>query len=470
MYNSNHNNFFQSIPVQSDSFSGNEERIESSSASSTTTTMKPLRSNCRTRKVSDLAASCCQAQSLSLSSSSVSSSINGVSPHDSSSSTSSTSSISTGSDCKTQQELTLLQRIKKMMDIERTNRSSTDDYRAIQDVDQSYHKQVWRERVAQWCYDVLDYLEESRDVASTAMNIIDRYLAVLSKDSSSSSSITAIGEFDYEVISFTALFLAIRVSGSSKDLEISELLQLSSSSGAPQARHILSAGNSMLAKLSWDHQILTPNAFLRELVALLLMQHDKESTSVNNNGEIETMTRESIGKLTDFASYLVEVSVCDIFFSAVAPSEIAFGAIALAMTCNPDLFATGCQHQRFFSNFFQIIHEHTSMDIESEHMNSIVSRLLNVYNQSQEAVAETSRETIVQWRNANGHPTTLPHIITDIVEVSDDSAVHRGSFSSNNNKPGCDILHHGGQLVNTITEVTRPVSPLPIQMNGYHGS
>ena len=357
-----------------------------------------------------------------------------------------------------------------MMDIERTNRSSTDDYRAIQHVDQSYHKQVWRERVAQWCYDVLDYLEESRDVASTAMNIIDRYLAVLSKDSSSSSSITAIGEFDYEVISFTALFLAIRVSGSSKDLEISELLQLSSSSGAPQARHILSAGNSMLAKLSWDHQILTPNAFLRELVALLLMQHDKESTSVNNNGEIETMTRESIGKLTDFASYLVEVSVCDIFFSAVAPSEIAFGAIALAMTCNPDLFATGCQHQRFFSNFFQIIHEHTSMDIESEHMNSIVSRLLNVYNQSQEAVAETSRETIFQWRNANGHPTTLPHIITDIVEVSDDSAVHRGSFSSNNNKPGCDILPHGGQLVNTITEVTRPVSPLPIQMNGYHGS
>ncbi|OEU08403.1 hypothetical protein FRACYDRAFT_271677, partial [Fragilariopsis cylindrus CCMP1102] len=230
--------------------------------------MKPLRSNCRTRKVSDLAASCCQAQSLS--SSSVSSSINGVSPHDSSSSTSSTSSISTGSDCKTQKESTLLQRIKKMMDIERTNRSSTDDYRAIQHVDQSYHKQVWRERVAQWCYDVLDYLEESRDVASTAMNIIDRYLAVLSKDSSSSSSITAIGEFDYEVISFTALFLAIRVSGSSKDLEISELLQLSSSSGAPQARHILSAGNSMLAKLSWDHQILTPNAFLRELVALLL--------------------------------------------------------------------------------------------------------------------------------------------------------------------------------------------------------
>jgi len=366
-----------------------------------------------------------------------------------------------------------------MMDVEQTNRSSTDDYRAIQDVDQSFHKQVWRERVAQWCYDVLDYLEESRDVASTAMNIIDRYLAVLSKDSlssssssSSSSSLTTIGEFDYEVISFTALFLAIRVSGSSKDLEISELLQLSSSSGAPQARHILSAGNSMLSKLSWDHQILTPNAFLRELVGLLLMQHNKENTSVNKNGETETMTRESIGKLMDFASYLVEVSVCDIFFSAVAPSEIAFGAIALAMTCNPDLFATGCQHQRFFSNFFQIIHEHTSMDIESEHMNSIVSRLLNVYNQSQEAVVETIRETTVQVqrRNANGHSTTLPHIITDEVEVSDDSVVHRGSFSSNNNKAGCGILHNGGQRVNTTSEVTRPVSPLPIRRNGYHGS
>ena len=346
-----------------------------------------------------------------------------------------------------------LSRLHSMIAVERNNRSATNDHRALQDTDPSFHKQGWRERVAQWCYDVLDYLEESRDVASVAMNIIDRYLAVLSKESSSS---LIVGEFDYEVISFTALFLAIRVSGSNKELEISELLELSSSSGAPQARHILSAGNSMLEKLSWDHQILTPNAFLMELVGLLIIQHNKES---NAN---ERMTRERVSKLVDFASSLTEVSVRGIYFSAVAPSEIAFGALALAMTCNPDLFATDCQHQGFFSRFFQTVHEQTSMDIECPHMNSIISRLLNVYNQSQEAASENiGRETVLWERLANNITahTNLPHFIMDEVEAT--SITADGSFSSNNKSEQLIVLHKDGHRVHTITNISRPVSPLP---------
>merc|ERR1712194_190901 len=110
--------------------------------------------------------------------------------------------------------------------------------------------------------------------------------------------------FDYEVISFTALFLAIRVSGSNKELEISELLQMSSNPGVPEPRHIVSAGNSMLAKLCWNNQILTPNSFLRELIALLVTEHERE--------EVRLMKGETLSNLIDFASYLVEVSVCDV--------------------------------------------------------------------------------------------------------------------------------------------------------------
>jgi len=346
-----------------------------------------------------------------------------------------------------------------MLVAERINRSTTNDHRALQDTKPSFHNHVWRERVAQWCFDVVDYLEESRDVASVAMNIIDRYIAVLSENNDSSSSATVvIEEFDYEVISFTALFLAIRVSGSNKELEISQLLELSSSPGAPQAKHILSAGNSMLQKLSLDHQILTPNSFLHELVGLLVIQHSEDANGNKASGE-------KLSQFVDFASYLVEVSVCDIYFSAVAPSEIAFGALALAMTYNQDLFAIGCGHQVSFSRFFRTIREQTSMDIESPQMNSILSRLLHVYNQSQEAACESfgMESETVQWdrshNNITAH-TTLPHIIAD--ESETDTTAAGGRLSSNTQSEQAIILGNNDHRVNTDTnKIFRPVSPLP---------
>mmetsp|Transcript_107878 Transcript_107878/g.220205 ORF Transcript_107878/g.220205 Transcript_107878/m.220205 type:complete len:470 (-) Transcript_107878:644-2053(-) len=341
--------------------------------------------------------------------------------------------------------------LQNMMDVERTNRTETNDYRALQSIDTSFHKQLWRERVAQWCYDVLDYIDESRDVASVAMNIIDRYLVILSQESSAA---LGIGEFDYEVISFTALFLAIRVSGSNKELEISELLQLSSNTGVPEARHIVSAGNSMLEKLSWDHQILSPNSFLKELVEFLVIQYNAEI------GINETKTGGNISNLVDFASYLVEVSVCDIYFSAVAPSKIAFAALALAMICNSDLLPTSYPQQRFLSNFFQIVHEHTFMDIECPQMNAILSRLLHVYNQSQEAVLEDSGMETFEWDSLGGNNhdslTVLPHVIADESEGNASSDVR---FLTNELE-GHAFLHDNGHHVNTNTNQTRPVSPL----------
>lgn len=339
----------------------------------------------------------------------------------------------------------------RKMKMEEVNQSTANDQRALKDVDPSFHKQVWRERVAQWCYDVLDYLEESREVAAVAMNIIDRYLAVLSKESSFDSSVV-IREFDYEVISFTALFLAIRVSGSNKELEIDELLKLSSSSGGPQARHIVAAGNSMLEKLSWNHQILTPNSFLRELVALFMIEYHKQEASA-----IKAVTHESLSNLVEFASYLVEVSVCDIYFSAMAPSKIAFGALALAMMRNSDFFSNGWRHKEFLTRFFQIVHEQTSIDMECPQMNSILSRLLHVYNQSQEAAQSIGRKTIQLETSddKDSYQTTSFHIIVDDVDESSIADELMDSSNSNNQEEADAIP------VNTTTNPSRPVSPLP---------
>jgi hypothetical protein len=346
------------------------------------------------------------------------------------------------------QQLSALQR---MLAMEEATLSLSADYMALKEADQSFHKQTWRERVAQWCYDVLDYLEEPRDVAAVAMNIMDRYLAVVSKQSPF-ETLLAIGEFDYEVISFTSLFLAIRVSGANKELEISELLQLSSRSGAPQVRHIVAAGNSMLDKLSWDNQILTPNYFLRKLVALLMIQYYEEQAS-----STKAISSDSLSNLAEFASYLVEVSVCDLYFSAVAPSKIAFGALTLAMMCNLEFFDSGCIHEGFLSKFFEVVNEQSSMNIECPEMNSILSRLLHVYSQSEEAGVENiGREYIERERpDDNGsHHSSIPHIIID--EAEENISVDAISKS----KPPVP-LQNEGHRVNTNTNQSRPVSPLP---------
>ena len=77
---------------------------------------------------------------------------------------------------------------------------------------------IWREKVTQWCYDVVDHLNESRDLVFVAMNILDRYSALYMSSSTN--------ERDYETAALTALFLAVRISGG-RSLDAPDLVRMS---------------------------------------------------------------------------------------------------------------------------------------------------------------------------------------------------------------------------------------------------
>jgi Cyclin, C-terminal domain/Cyclin, N-terminal domain len=291
-----------------------------------------------------------------------------------------------------------LSELRKMIQDEQTNQTSLTDYTALIQTDPtSYQNAVWRERVAQWFYDVLDYLEESRDLAFVAMNIFDRYLAVQTSEYTSSMSGTTVDStsiplmmmdhFEYEVLSITSLFLAVRIAGTNKSLTVPEMLELSSS--GVQVRHVLCAGNNMLGKVSWDHRIITPHNFLRAFYSRLV-----QSTSGVMTGG--SMTEQAMPKssstaatptqsrsLFDFAAYLIEVSVCDMYFTQVLPSEVAMAALAMALMCDEDM---ATRYQATFALFLHSAQAETGIDVDSPRMKSILSRMLDVYNQSQEAV------------------------------------------------------------------------------------
>ena len=173
---------------------------------------------------------------------------------------------------------------------------------------------AWREKVVQWCYDVTDHLNENRSVVYIAINIMDRYCAILSQSHNhdTQQSCVLMDEKTYELASMTAVFLAVRIAGSG-NLRLAELTSMSR--GGIQVQDVIHMGTNMIKALTWEHRIVIPLDF----VSLYL-----ESLSPS------TPTCQ-LRSIFESATYLVEISVCDIFLSRCKPSEVALAAIMDAL-------------------------------------------------------------------------------------------------------------------------------------------
>lgn len=164
---------------------------------------------------------------------------------------------------------------------------------------------VWREKVSQWCYDVVDHINESRDVVYLAMNVLDRYCIV------QSGSLT---EREYEISALVALFLAVRISGSAA-LELPQVIRMSQC-GA-RLSEILATGNRMTECLSWERKLHTPLQYCKAMMDL---------------ADLSPCLKTSI---LESACYLVEVSVCDAFFSGTHPFLVAYAAVSNSIGTGP---------------------------------------------------------------------------------------------------------------------------------------
>ena len=178
---------------------------------------------------------------------------------------------------------------------------------------------VWREVVCKWMYDLVDNLGEARSVVHVAMNILDRFCAVeQAATRASASSVTqqaptavAVNEQRFECASMTAVFLAVRVAGGNRSLELTDLILMSR--GSVRIQDIVSMGKEMLRDLTWGPRIITPVDFLRAMLPSLPASVDQNSARTRT--------------LFESASFLVEISVCDIYLSHFPPSQIAFAAM-----------------------------------------------------------------------------------------------------------------------------------------------
>ena len=162
---------------------------------------------------------------------------------------------------------------------------------------------AWREKVSQWCYDVADHLNEDRSIVYVAMTILDRYCATF---------MSPITEKKYEISSLSSIFLAVHIAGSG-DLTLGELISMSR--GGIAVKDIIGEATIIADAIALSEPILTPVDFVRSA-----LQHI-------------TPLKDSLQKqaILDSASYMIELAVCDTFFSNCKASSVAVAALLNAL-------------------------------------------------------------------------------------------------------------------------------------------
>jgi lipoyl(octanoyl) transferase len=161
--------------------------------------------------------------------------------------------------------------------------------------------ELWREKICEWCYQVVDHFDFNREVVNVAMTYLDRYLAT-----------RTVNRRIFQLAAMTALYLAIKLFEPGK-LRMSSLIELSR--GYFLADHIVAMEDSMLQALSWHVHPPTPFAFCRDLTKLI-------------SADVTPRIRHDVSEL---ARFLTELSVCDYYFVTRKPSSIAMASIINAI-------------------------------------------------------------------------------------------------------------------------------------------
>ncbi|KAL3789031.1 hypothetical protein HJC23_008178 [Cyclotella cryptica] len=161
--------------------------------------------------------------------------------------------------------------------------------------------EMWREKICEWCYQVVDHFDFNREIVSVAMSYLDRYLATRS-----------VNRRIFQLAAMTALYLAIKLYEPGK-IRMSSLIDLSR--GYFLEDHIVTMEDSVLQSLGWHVHPPTPYSFVREMINLLPVQitpRDRHDTN-------------------ELARFLTELSVCDYWFVTKKPSSIALASLINAL-------------------------------------------------------------------------------------------------------------------------------------------
>eukprot|EP00523_Entomoneis_sp_CCMP467_P011681 CAMPEP_0168720008 /NCGR_PEP_ID=MMETSP0724-20121128/1336_1 /TAXON_ID=265536 /ORGANISM="Amphiprora sp., Strain CCMP467" /LENGTH=376 /DNA_ID=CAMNT_0008766587 /DNA_START=90 /DNA_END=1220 /DNA_ORIENTATION=+ len=162
--------------------------------------------------------------------------------------------------------------------------------------------ELWREKICEWCYQVIDHFDFSREVVAIAMNYLDRYLAT-----------KVVNKKVFQLAAMTALFLAVKLHEPAK-LSMASMIELSRGSFTVQQMAAMEI--SLIRGLSWHLHPPTAHSFTKRFLHLV---------------PLSSIALDVLYDVLELSRFLAELSVIDYFFVTQRPSHVAVAAIANAM-------------------------------------------------------------------------------------------------------------------------------------------
>jgi len=224
--------------------------------------------------------------------------------------------------------------------------------------------ELWREKICEWSYQVIDHFDFSREVVSVSIHYLDRFLAT-----------RPVNKKMFQLAAMTTLFLAIKLYEPSR-ISMKSMIELSR--GYFMVEQMVAMEMAILRALSWKVHPVTAYCFSKHTLFLL----PYTSVSMEVRQEILELSR-----------FFTELSVLDYYFVSRRPSSVALAALLESM-----LQVTGMSEESK-NDFLREIQRVDGLDPESIEVDECRQRLKLLYAQggygrTEELSTEIRSETI----------------------------------------------------------------------------
>ena len=170
-----------------------------------------------------------------------------------------------------------------------------------------------RMKLVDWCYDIVDHCQLSRETVASAMEMVDRFLSLPSNSADAARvSVEALGDQSkFQLLTVTALYVSIKLT----EKVVISIDQFSAEvcRNVYSTKEIEDMERTLLSGLSWRCHTPTAHQVGLSILSLLLPYVD--------------IPEVTWGYLMDETKYLTELAVRDYYFSTQRTSTIALAAI-----------------------------------------------------------------------------------------------------------------------------------------------
>lgn len=223
---------------------------------------------------------------------------------------------------------------------------------------------LYRDRLCQWLYSVVDYYNFDRDIVALTMNIIERYSHL------SDSVITEDVKPKIQLVTLSSLYIILKAF-CHETIEMDSFLLLGRSQFTKE--QMVTMEMTIMKVIDWRISIPTPKVFISHFLALF---RKVVFPTVSEGEKHSKKILELMYEIKCTSYFLGELSICDSYYNeeGILPSTIAAASVLYAMrlSCIPQSLIYKTQ-----SSIFQVIGMETECKNE---LDICIARLCESYS------------------------------------------------------------------------------------------